>query len=61
MSEVSEKQQLIQKLHNQACKENKEFYLDPDTGRMVFTSVYHLNKGGCCQSGCRHCPYGFKQ
>jgi hypothetical protein len=26
---------------------------------MVFTAAYHLKRGSCCQSGCRHCPYGF--
>jgi iron complex transport system substrate-binding protein len=27
-------------------------------GRMVFTEKYHLKRGFCCESGCRHCPYG---
>ena len=26
---------------------------------MVFTERYHLKRGTCCKSGCRHCPYGF--
>lgn len=26
---------------------------------MVFTEAYHLRRGYCCKSGCRHCPYGF--
>lgn len=26
---------------------------------LVFTEKYHLKRGFCCQSGCRHCPYGF--
>ena len=25
---------------------------------MVFTAAYHLKRGSCCHSGCRHCPYG---
>ena len=25
---------------------------------MVFTAAYHLRRGYCCGSGCRHCPYG---
>jgi hypothetical protein len=25
---------------------------------MVFTAAYHLKRGYCCNSGCRHCPYG---
>jgi hypothetical protein len=24
---------------------------------MVFTEAYHLKRGICCGSGCRHCPY----
>ena len=24
---------------------------------MVFTEHYHLKRGHCCGSGCRHCPY----
>jgi hypothetical protein len=28
---------------------------------VVFTEVYHLRRGYCCQSGCRHCPYGFRE
>ena len=28
---------------------------------MVFTARFHLKRGYCCQSGCRHCPYGFKK
>lgn len=26
---------------------------------LVFTEAYHLKRGYCCQSGCRHCPYGY--
>jgi hypothetical protein len=25
---------------------------------LVFTAAYHLKRGSCCGSGCRHCPYG---
>ena len=24
---------------------------------LVFTEAYHLKRGACCGSGCRHCPY----
>jgi hypothetical protein len=24
---------------------------------VVFTAEYHLKRGTCCGSGCRHCPY----
>ncbi|HEV2692821.1 MAG TPA: cysteine-rich CWC family protein [Verrucomicrobiae bacterium] len=32
-----------------------DFYFDG--GLMVFTEVYHLRRGYCCDSGCRHCPF----
>lgn len=28
-----------------------------EDGRMVFTRAYHLRRGHCCGSGCRHCPF----
>jgi len=34
-----------------------DFYYDGPY--VVFTEKYHLRRGWCCQSGCRHCPYGF--
>lgn len=38
--------------------EDEDFYYSPD-GYIVFTEKYHLKRGYCCKSGCRHCPYGF--
>ncbi|MEO1009880.1 MAG: DUF5522 domain-containing protein [Bacteroidota bacterium] len=26
----------------------------------VFTEFYHILRGQCCQNGCRHCAYGFR-
>lgn len=40
--------------------EGEDYYFD-DTGAMVFTEKYLKKRGMCCQSGCRHCPYGFNQ
>lgn len=28
---------------------------------IVFTELYHLLRGSCCQNNCRHCVYGFKK
>lgn len=36
--------------------EPEDFYFDGPN--MVFTAIYHLKRGHCCRSGCRHCPYG---
>lgn len=38
--------------------EPEDFYKHPD-GFIVFTEKYHLKRGYCCKSGCKHCPYGF--
>ncbi|MGH9802373.1 MAG: DUF5522 domain-containing protein [Blastocatellia bacterium] len=35
--------------------EEKDFYWEG--GLMVFTAKFHLRRGSCCGSGCRHCPY----
>lgn len=32
-------------------------YLDPDSGLFVLTGAYLANRGHCCGSGCRHCPF----
>jgi len=32
-----------------------DFYFE--SGLMVFTATFHLRRGYCCGSGCRHCPY----
>jgi hypothetical protein len=39
--------------------EGEDYYFE--NGLMVFTRAYHLKRGYCCQSGCRHCPYGFSK
>ena len=31
------------------------YYLE--NGLLVYTAAYHLERGSCCGSGCRHCPY----
>lgn len=33
-----------------------DYYLE--NGKFVFTAEYHLKRGHCCNSKCRHCPYG---
>jgi hypothetical protein len=38
----------------------EDFYLN-EQGFMVFTEAYHLKRGYCCKSGCKHCPYGFRR
>lgn len=38
-------------------KFDKEDYYLTEEGFIVFTEAYHLKRGYCCQSNCRHCPY----
>jgi hypothetical protein len=35
--------------------EAEDYYMEGPC--MVFTAAYHLKRGCCCGSGCRHCPY----
>lgn len=35
--------------------EPEDFYYE--NGLVVFTAAYHLRRGYCCDSGCRHCPF----
>jgi hypothetical protein len=43
--------------HRAAVTEGRSTYTDPDSGLMVLTAQFHLDRGRCCGSGCRHCPY----
>jgi len=45
-------------IHRQAVAQGKVTYDDPENGYTVFSEVYMLQRGWCCGSGCRHCPYG---
>jgi Family of unknown function (DUF5522) len=33
----------------------EDFYMEGPY--IVFTAAYHLRRGSCCHSDCRHCPY----
>lgn len=35
--------------------EGQHYYFE--NGLLVFTEKYHLARGDCCGSGCRHCPF----
>jgi hypothetical protein len=39
--------------------EGEDFYREG--ALMVFTERFLLRRGFCCESGCRHCPYGFSK
>jgi hypothetical protein len=39
--------------------EEGDYYLN-ESGLMVFTAQYHLRRGYCCGSKCKHCPYNWE-
>jgi hypothetical protein len=40
---------------NKAAPQQPNWYFEG--GFLVYTAAYHLKRGSCCGSGCRHCPY----
>ena len=40
-------------------KINIDYYIED--GNLVFTEDHLKKRGYCCESGCRHCPYGFNK
>ena len=47
----------IEEAHRCAVMQGRKSYIDPFTGYSVFTQLAALERGKCCGSGCRHCPY----
>lgn len=39
--------------------EEGDYYFN-EKGLMVFTEQYHLKRGFCCGSQCKHCPYNWE-
>jgi hypothetical protein len=39
-------------------KAGSDYYFNEE-GLMVFTEQYHLKRGFCCKSRCRHCPWKY--
>ncbi len=35
--------------------QHPDYYMED--GLLVMTEAYHLKRGYCCGSKCRHCPY----
>jgi hypothetical protein len=44
--------------HEAALDAGDDTYVDPWTGFQVFTAATLWARGECCETGCRHCPYG---
>lgn len=47
----------IVEAHRAAIDAGEDGYIDPATGFWVFTARFLAERGSCCDSGCRHCPY----
>jgi hypothetical protein len=43
--------------HEQSIALDTYGYRDPRTGLLVFSAGYLWDRGFCCDTGCRHCPY----
>jgi len=52
-----EEKKTVESASGEPLAEGADFYIE--NGLYVFTADYLLRRGFCCQSGCRHCPYGF--
>lgn len=57
--ETDDSQPEWRRLHDLAVALGQDHYIDPATGFLVFTELHHRRRGTCCESGCRHCPYGY--
>jgi hypothetical protein len=44
-------------LHEAAIRRGENGYEDPLSGLWVMTAEYLWQRGYCCYSGCRHCPW----
>ena len=47
----------IQELYVKEVLRRKEPDVYMANGKKVLTESYHLKRGFCCGSNCRHCPY----
>jgi len=47
-------------MKNEEFIEGIHFYFD-ESGLMVLTEKYHLERGYCCGNGCRHCPFDYEK
>lgn len=53
----NEQEQRSERLQRLGLEPGDYYY--SEEGYIVFTEQYHIKRGYCCQSGCRHCPFGF--
>lgn len=61
---LAELNKLVRRSNEQEFPKRREFLLEGhhyymENGFFVFTELYHILRGNCCGSGCRHCAYGY--
>lgn len=61
MSSGSDTQLAYGRQHELAVQQGEHWYIDAQTGFMVFTELYHRERGTCCLSVCRHCPWNYER
>jgi hypothetical protein len=47
----------IVEAHAVAVRAGEAGYIDPVTRLFVMTALNLVERGNCCEAGCRHCPY----
>ncbi len=47
--------QRVQEVPVKSYKEGIHYYMEGE--RVIFTALFHIQRGSCCGNGCRHCPY----
>jgi hypothetical protein len=57
LSPIAPRRAEILAAHDAAVDAGAPGYLDPSTGLFVLTVVTLLDRGECCEQGCRHCPF----
>jgi hypothetical protein len=57
LSERHPQRDEILRRHDAAVAASVPTYRDPTSGFAVFTAAFLADRGTCCDSGCRHCPY----
>ncbi len=53
------KKYIFASMYNKRIELTEEDYYVNEQGYKVFTEKFHLKRGYCCKSGCKHCPYGY--
>ena len=50
-------EELVERLHRDACEKGRKAYRDPFTKCRVCTADFLQSRGVCCGCDCRHCPF----